>query len=206
MRKLIPVLVFACLVPAVASAQQAGRVLELSFHDGRVTLVARNVTLVEVLNEWARKGGSKMVNAEKLTTGQVTYEFHDADELTVLKSLLRPAAGYIAAPRRAGGPVGPSSLEQVVILATSRPTASASVTAMPTQPIANPVPTDGSPDDAIPPVRPEPPPPQAAPRPQGPAGPQAPSDRPSVGGATSTTPGVIPAPVKPGAPVGQIIK
>lgn len=209
MRKLIPVLVFACLVPAVASAQQAGRVLELSFHDGLVTLVARNVTLVEVLNEWARKGGSKMVNAEKLTAGQVTYEFRDADELTVLKSLLRPAAGYIAAPRRAGGPVGASSLEQVVILATSRPTASTSVTAMPTQPVAspvaNPTPADGSPDDAIPPVRPEAPPQQAA-KPQGPAGPQAPTDRPSVGTATSTMPGVIPAPVKPGAPVGQIIK
>ena len=104
MRTLIPAVVFACLVPAVASAQQAGRVLDLSFKDGRVTLVARNVTLVEVLNEWARKGGSRMVNAEKIPVGQVTYEFHDTDELTVLKSLLRPAAGYIAAPRRAGGP------------------------------------------------------------------------------------------------------
>lgn len=204
MRTWIPALAFACLLPAVASAQQAGRVLELAFNDGRVTLVARNVTLVEVLQEWSRKGGSLMVNAEKLTAGLVTYEFRDADELAVLKSLLRPAAGYIAAPRRPGGPTGPSSLEQVVILATSRPTASAAVAAMPTQPVANPVTASGSPDDEIPPVRPEPA--QPAPKPQGAPGPSTPLDRPSVGTVTSPTPGVIPAPAKTGAPAGQIIK
>lgn len=207
MRKLIPVFVFACLMPAAASAQQAGRVLDLSFADGKVTLVAKNVTLVEILNEWGRKGGSRMVNADKLLAGQVNYEFHDADEVTVLRSLLRSAAGYLAAPRRAGGPTGASSLEQVVILATSRPTTSSSVATMPTQPIANPVPTDGSPDDAIPPVRPEPPPPAQRPAPGvAPPPPSAPLDRPSVGAVTSATPGVIPAPVKPGAPVGTIIK
>jgi hypothetical protein len=194
------------VAPSVVSAQTSapGRTLELTFADGLVTLVARGVTVPEIMGEWARKGGSRVTNAEKLTGGPVSYEFHNVPEAVVLQSVLRSAAGYIAAPRRAGGPVGASTLEQVMILPTSRPSANAVIT-MPTNPSPNQQVYQGSPDDDIPPVRQAP----NVPQPDQPANrPAAPSTQPTVGVGTSPTPGVVIAPVKPGTPVapGTIIK
>ncbi len=189
------------LVPVTAQAQTAasGRTLDLTFNDGRVTLVARGVTVPEIMGEWARKGGSQIVNADKMIGGVVTYEFHNVPETIVLQSVLRSAAGYIAAPRRPGGPSGASTIEQVMILATSRPSANAVIT-MPTNPMPNPMIINGSPDDDIPPAAP----PRSLPGPQ----PLVQSSQPTVGVATSPTPGVVIAPVKPGAPVtpGTVIK
>lgn len=183
------------------------RTLEINFSEGRVTLVASGVTLPEILAEWQRKGGSKIVNGERLMGGPLTYEFRNVSETAVMASLLRSAAGVIVAPRRPGGPTGASQIEQVIVLPTSRPTtASASVVTMPANQNPNPVPIYGRPGDDIPPAVPiqNPAEPQAdAPKPM------APSNRPSVGTAgTSATPGVIIAPVKPGTPVppGTIIK
>lgn len=207
MRYLAPVVLAlaAAAVPATATAQSAapGRALELSFNGGRATLVASGVTIPQIMAEWERKGGSKITNADKITGGLVSYEFHDVPEVVVLQSLLRTAAGYIAAPRRPGGPTGPSSIEQVVILATSRPTSSSVVT-MPANPVANPVAIQGSPDDDIPPVTPV----QNAPQSPSTPVPQTPSNKPTLGVGTSPTPGVVIAPVKPGTPVppGTIIK
>jgi hypothetical protein len=193
------VIAAAVLASSAAQAQTPaeGRTLDLTFNDGRVTLIARGVTVPEIMSEWARKGGSKIVNAEKVIGGPVTYEFHDVPETVVLQSVLRSAAGYIAAPRRAGGPSGSSTIEQVMILAVSRPSANAVIT-MPTNQMPNPVIIQGSPDDDIPPVV----------TPAGAARPQVQPAQPDVPVATSPTPGVVIAPVKPGAPVppGTIIK
>lgn len=215
MRYLAPVVLALATVsaPAGASAQTPApsRALELSFNDGLVTLVARGVTIPEIMGEWQRKGGSRMINAEKIIGGPVSYEFHDVPETVVLQSLLRSAAGFIAAPRRDGGPTGASTIEQVMIIAVSRPTAGP-VTTMPAAPVQPPQPYPqpqpyqqpqqaGSPDDDIPPARPA----------QTPA-PQTPSSQPSIAGVgTSATPGVIVpllGPAKPGTPVtpGTIIK
>jgi hypothetical protein len=194
----------AMLLPAAALAQTSpsARVLDLSFNNGTVTLVAKNVTVAEIMAEWARKGGSRVVNAEKLVGTPMSYEFQNMPEVTVLQSVLRSAAGYIAAPRRPGGPVGASTLEQVQILATSRPTQS-SVTTMPANPMSNPIPIMGSPDDDIPPVVPERPTPQ---NPSQPQRPMTPTNQPQMGVGSSPTPGVIIAPVQSGVPVPPIIK
>lgn len=193
---------------AWAQAVPAPRSLEISFQDGRVTLVATGVTLNEILAAWQRQGGTRIVNAERLTTGPQSYEFHNAPEAAVMQSLLRNAAGVIVAPRRPGGPVGASMLEQVLVLATSRPTTSAaSVMTMPSTQNPNPVPIYGQPDDDIPPAIPLQRP--ASEQPARPPAPAPPSNQPSLGTAgSSSTPGVIVAPVKPGTPVppGQIIK
>ena len=206
MRNLAPVVLAltVTVLPATVAAQSAApeRALELSFDSGRATLIASGVTIPQIMAEWERKGGSKVVNADKIVGGLVSYEFHNVPEVVVLQSLLRSAAGYIAAPRRPGGPTGPSSIEQVVILATSRPTNSSAIT-MPSNPVFTPVPIFGSPDDDIPPVTPV----QNAPtQPNTP--PQIPSGKPTLGAGTSPTPGVLIAPVKPGTPVppGTIIK
>ncbi len=194
-----------------AQSGPPARTLEISFADGRVTLVASGVTLAEILAEWQRKGGSKIVNGDRLMGDPLTYEFRNVPETAVMASLLRHAAGVIVAPRRAGGPTGPSQIEQVIVLPTSRPTTgAATVVTMPSNQNANPVPIVGQPGDDIPPatqIANSPPrgPGSQPPWPQ----PAAASNQPSVGMAgTSATPGVIIAPVKPGTPVpaGTIIK
>lgn len=201
-------LVAGALTSAVWAQSAPQRKLEISFQDGRVTLVANGVTLAEILAEWQRQGGSKIVNGQALMGGPLTYEFHNVPETAVMASLLRNVAGVIVAPRRPGGPVGASMIEQVFVLPTSRPTtSSAAVMTMPSPQTrnANPVPIYGQPQDDIPPAVPiQNPAQRPAPGPQ-----PAPSNQPSVGTAgTSATPGVVIAPVKPGTPVpaGTIIK
>jgi hypothetical protein len=206
----LSVALVASALATIASAQAAPaqRTLEITFRNGRVTLVASGVTLQEILAEWQRKGGSTIVNGAGLSGGPVTYEFRDVPETAVMASLLRSAAGVIVAPRRPGGPAGASLIEQVIVLPTSRPTTSSpSVMTMPSTQNANPVPIYGQPSDDIPPAVPIQNPPQRQPGPQ-PAPPIL-SNQPTVGTAgTSATPGVVVAPVKPGTPVpaGTIIK
>jgi hypothetical protein len=111
----------AALIVLVAAPAAAGE-LRLTMTDGRVTLVAKDVTVREILTEWARVGQARIVNAEKLTGGPVTLELTDVPEAQALDAVLRSAAGYVMAPRVAGTP-GPSRYDRIMILATSRPPA-----------------------------------------------------------------------------------
>jgi hypothetical protein len=117
--------VFACVLGSSVpmSAQTQGqtqgtsRKLDISFNNGLVTIVAENVTLREILVEWGRKGGSRIVNAEKLTGQPLPYrEFRDQPEIVVLRSLLRELPGYGAAPRVAPS-ADASTIEAVFLLA-----------------------------------------------------------------------------------------
>jgi hypothetical protein len=194
----------ACAIPMRA---QSTRKLDISFNAGRVTLVAENVTVAEILGEWSRKGGSKIVNAERLPGGPVMLtEFKDQPEADVLRTLLREAPGYGAAMRTAA-PAGGSTVQTVFILAVRTQVPSASSAPMASQvqqspsPVAAPRLIQGSPDDEIPPVRPvvaESFPTQTAPGATGPQ-PNNPNLRTGPGGiVTSTVPGVtIPAPSTP---------
>src|SRR3982751_7144234 len=73
--------------------------LKLSMQDGRVTVIADDVPLRQILQEWARVGQTRIVNAEKLSGPAVTLQLIDASEKDALDILLRSASGYIAAPR-----------------------------------------------------------------------------------------------------------
>lgn len=198
----------ALLVGVIPAGAQNARKLDVSFSNGRVTIVAENVTLQEIFAEWARKGGSRIINAERLPAARLMLtEFKDQPEADVLRTLLREAPGYGAAMRTAA-PAGGSTVQTVYILAarTIAPTTSNAVNqpqiqAPPQQ--ATPRILQGSPDDEIPPVRPitgnQPPmTPGGAP-----AAPSNPNLRVGPGGVvTSTVPGVpIPAPTpNPAAP------
>jgi hypothetical protein len=103
----------------VASAS-AGE-LRLSIANGRVTIVAQDVTIRQILDEWGRVGQTRIVGAERLTGPTVTLELHDVPEGRALESLLRTASGYIAKPRVAT--VGASSFDRILIMPTSRPPA-----------------------------------------------------------------------------------
>ena len=123
------------LVPAAAAAGE----LQLSIANGRVTLVAQDVTVKQILDEWARVGQTTIVNAEKLTSASISLELNDVAEGRALESLLRSASGYIATPRTATA--GASGYDRILIMPTSRPPA---VSPTP-QPFANRAPSRRSP-------------------------------------------------------------
>jgi hypothetical protein len=101
---------------SIATAQS----VSLRFENGRITLTAHHAPLSTILAEWARVGGTQIVNAERVTGAPVTFEFHGAAERQVLETLLRSVAGYVIT-QRVPSATGASTIGGVVILATSSP-------------------------------------------------------------------------------------
>ncbi len=114
----LPVVALAVLMAAGAAPAQANE-LQLTIKDGLVTLVADNVPVKRILEEWAKVGQSRIVNLDKLTGPPVTLRLTDVPEKQALEVLLRSAAGYLAAPRAAAAP-GVSQFDRILILATSK--------------------------------------------------------------------------------------
>ena len=102
--------------------------------------------------------------------------FEDQSQQRVLESLLRPAAGFILAPRREAR-AGATDFESVIILATSNPTQS-SYAGMSSQPAIS---TVDPPE--VPPI---PPPPPAVSQPE---------VQPPAAGRPTTSPGVYAPPI-----------
>jgi hypothetical protein len=132
-------LTMAALATTTAIATAQGRDLKVTMNDGRVTIIARNVSLREVLQEWARVGKTTIVNAEKLAGPPVSLQLVDSTERDALDILLRSAAGYLAVPRAASNP-GTSVYDRIAILATSRAPAASMVAAAPPTPVMPPTP------------------------------------------------------------------
>jgi hypothetical protein len=101
------------------AAPVAAQSVKVAFHDGRVDLSADNASIRTILNEWARQGGTRLVNAERINGGPVTLEFKNAYEHQVLETLLRGVSGYLVGPRIADSPAGASGFDRIMILATS---------------------------------------------------------------------------------------
>ena len=78
--------------------------IELRIDGGRVTLIVTDAPLPAVLAAWARVGHTRVVGAEALADATVTLHLVDVAEAEALRILLRPAIGYVAAPRRAHFP------------------------------------------------------------------------------------------------------
>ena len=113
-RVLSSVVVFlAAALPAFA--QQP---VTLQFQGGLVTLRAQNAPVRAILAEWARLGGATIVNGDRVAGPPVTLELTGVPERQALDIVLRNVAGYMLAPRRAGGS-GPSAFDRVMILPTS---------------------------------------------------------------------------------------
>ncbi len=92
--------------------------LRLSIANGRVTLVAQDVTVKQILDEWARVGQTTIVNADKIAGPPVTLELQDVPEVRALETLLRSASGYVAKPRT--GTVGTSTYATILIMPFSK--------------------------------------------------------------------------------------
>jgi hypothetical protein len=84
---------------AVAASSTASADVRLTIQNGRVSLVAKEATLRQILAEWAKVGQIKIVNGERVPGGPLTVQFNDVPEQQVLDTLLRTITGYVAQPR-----------------------------------------------------------------------------------------------------------
>jgi hypothetical protein len=94
--------------------------VRVSMANGRVTVVAKEATPRQILEEWARIGHTRIVNADRLTGPPMSLELQDVPEAQALDTLLRSASGYVAAPRADDLP-NASQFDRIFILATSSP-------------------------------------------------------------------------------------
>jgi hypothetical protein len=101
-----------CALPAEAQ-------VKLNISNGRVNLEATNVPARQILAEWARIGGTRIVGGEKVTGAPVTLKLVDMPERQALEIILRNVAGFMAAPRLASATPGASTYDRILIMATS---------------------------------------------------------------------------------------
>ena len=98
--------------------------LTLSMHDGLVSIDAQDVTVRQILTEWARVGKTEIKDGERITGGPITLKFDNVPEKQALDIILRSIPGYMALPRAT--PVADASLyERILIMATTTAVAAA---------------------------------------------------------------------------------
>ncbi len=140
MRMLAVWLIVVVLAPATAGAQ-----VVIDFSNGKVTLHADNVPVRTILAEWSKRGGTRIINGDRVGGGPVTLELAGVPELQALEILLRGVAGYLVGRREiaATGPGlnNPSVFDRIHVLPTStapRTTAPAPAAPAPRVPIIRP--------------------------------------------------------------------
>ena len=118
LNRILRSLLLAALVAAAMPPPAGAGEFELTIEQGRVTLVAQDVSIQDILAEWARIGQTKIVNGEKLTGPPLTLQLIDVPEAQALETLLRSASGYVVAPRATPIP-GASRFDRILILVSS---------------------------------------------------------------------------------------
>ena len=110
-------IVIACVVVLLGcAASSSAQTVSLQFDKGLVTLNAQNAPVRTILAEWARLGGTRFLNADRIGGAPVTVELTATPERQALEILLRSVAGYVVTQREGGGV---SRLGGVAILPTS---------------------------------------------------------------------------------------
>jgi hypothetical protein len=94
---IVAVAVAAFSITSAASIASAD--VQLTIQNGRVTLVAKDATVRQIMAEWARVGQTRVVNVERIPGGPLTLELRDVSEQQALRVLLRSVGGYVTAPR-----------------------------------------------------------------------------------------------------------
>lgn len=160
--KALPLALAAALTFGLASAASAD--VKVTMQNGRVTIVAKDATIRQILTEWARVGQTKIVNVERIPGAPQSIELTNVPEAEALEILLRSISGYIAAPRAAAMP-NASTFDRIVVMPTvAAPRAPVSASVASAQPVFPqqqvPQTTDDDADDE----RPQPPVPQPGPQ------------------------------------------
>jgi hypothetical protein len=107
--------------------------IALTLANGRVTLVAHNATPRQILEEWARRGHTRIVNVERVAGGPDTLLLTNEPESKALAILLQTVSGYIAAPRRV--PMANASIyDRILIMPRSSGAPAAAFRPMPMAP------------------------------------------------------------------------
>lgn len=114
----------------VLASPAAAQALKLSFQNGLVSIDATAVPVRTILTEWGKVGGTKIVGAERLAGAPVTLKLVNVPEAKALESVLRTAAGFMAAPRSASS-TGPSMYDRILVMATTSAPAPAAAVARP---------------------------------------------------------------------------
>jgi hypothetical protein len=124
--------------PGTASAGE----LKLSLKDGRVTIIAQDVPLRQILDEFSRVGKTEIVNADKLTGPSMTLHMVDVPERQVLDILFKAASGYMVTPR-ATADASLSQYHRILVMVPSGPPAPATAGNRPV--VSAPNPNNGMP-------------------------------------------------------------
>src|SRR5688500_19354210 len=119
MHRILLTLAMSCMLAAPAAAQQ----LTLTFNNGLVTVDATAVPVRTILNEWAKRGDTKVIGVERVSGTPLTVKLIDVPESQALEVILRSVAGYMAAPRSTGE--GASRYDRILVMATSSAPAAA---------------------------------------------------------------------------------
>jgi hypothetical protein len=117
-------LAFALLLVSwfVSPLRAAG--LTLSIKDGLVSMDAQDVTVRQILTEWARVGQTRIVNAERIIGGPITLKLENVPEKQALDTILRSIPGYMALPRSTAL-ADASVYDRILIMATTTAVAAA---------------------------------------------------------------------------------
>jgi hypothetical protein len=159
--------VLAVLAIVLLTGPATAGTLKIDIRNGLVTLEAQDVSVREILAEWARIGRTRIENREQVGGAPVTLTLKDVPEKDALAILLRSVSGYIAAPRQT--PMADASVYDVVyVLPAARPatTQGASSTVQsqqmmrggrggaqgPVMGMRPAMPADDIPEDAMPPI------------------------------------------------------
>ena len=115
----------------LAAGSTAFADVQITIQNGRVSLVAKDATVRQILTEWARVGQTKIVNVERIPGGPVTLELRNVTEQQALDVVLRSVSGYMAAPR-ATMRADASAFDRIIVMPTSvAPRASVAATPAP---------------------------------------------------------------------------
>jgi hypothetical protein len=195
--------IVAVLIVLLGASSASAQVLSLEFHDGRIRLTAENVPVSRILDEWARRGGTKIVNGERVPGAPVTLQLTDVPERQALEIVLRSAAGYMVLARDTITP-GASAFDKILVLPTTS-RAPAAAAPPPPQPAPPPPQFQNRPDPDVdldePAENPQGPPPGAFPRGRVPA--NAPPNAPPPTADEEPAQNDTPAPA-PGNPFGVV--
>ncbi len=181
--RLITALAFGVLV-SLAAASTASADVQITMRDGRVSIIAKDATLRQILAEWAKVGQTKILNAERVPGPPLTLQLTNVSEQQALDTLLRTLSGYVASPR-AEIVSNLSRFDRIAIMPTPAPAMTTNAGSAPPAPppFPPPVPSLGDDQQEGPnraPVFNQFPPPQVA--------------NPTQQNVPMQTPGVMPAP------------
>jgi hypothetical protein len=111
-------LTFGIIAIVAAAASTASADVHLTMQGGRVTLVAKDATVRQILAEWERVGQTKVINAERVAGGLVNIELTNVPEQKALDVILRSVSGVVLAPR-AAATGSQSTFERIIVMPPS---------------------------------------------------------------------------------------